>query len=179
MKNVRFFLVMFIIVGLTGCSSYKRMQSPPTLVEFKRQDFEFSEQVVGKATTVRVLGIDWAEIFSSKNGDFKNSVISSAAFTIDHTENKAVFNLLTKNPGYDVVFYPSFESTKTYIIPFLVSKKNVTVRAKLAKIKTDNDPETKDTQLYNEKKVSLVAKDYESKPKQQTPQVEQVSPKRQ
>jgi len=46
----------------------------------------------------------------------------------------ALFDLMEKNPGYDVVFYPQYE-TKITGIPLLFQKSQTTVKARLAKIK--------------------------------------------
>jgi hypothetical protein len=104
-------------------------------VEFNKENFEFSEQVSTKATTVRFLGIDWASIFNSNTGDFSNSIISPSTIPgIDKTANKAVYKIIKENPDYDVVFYPTVQS-KRVGVPFIFTKKTATVKAKLAKIK--------------------------------------------
>jgi len=41
---------------------------------------------------------------------------------------------MKKNPGYDVVLYPQFE-TKKFVIPFIYSKTKVKATARLGKIK--------------------------------------------
>lgn len=106
-------------------------------MEFNKSDFEFSEQVSAKATTVRIFGVDWASLFNSKNGDFSNSIITSSSIPlVDKTANKAIYKILEKNQGYDVVFFPSVESKKKGF-PLIFTKKEATVKTKLARIKQD------------------------------------------
>ncbi len=52
----------------------------------------------------------------------------------DKTGNYALYNMMTANPGYDVVFYPSYETVKTGI-PILFMKTTVKAKARLAKLK--------------------------------------------
>ncbi|MDH6535203.1 hypothetical protein D0T51_11285 [Parabacteroides sp. 52] len=135
MKNFSKFWLILFIVGLCSCNSYKGMQGPSSRVDFNKNDFNFSEQVSAKATTVRIFGIDWASIFNTKTGNFSNSIISSFSFPlIDKTANKAIYKVLEQNPNYDVVFFPSIE-TKRKGIPFIFTKKEAIVKTKLAKIK--------------------------------------------
>ena len=64
-------------------------------------------------------------------------VIGNAVY--DETYQFALYDLLEKNPGYDVVFYPQF--TKTVKGPLFwglfVKHTTVTVTARLGKIKTE------------------------------------------
>lgn len=46
----------------------------------------------------------------------------------------AMHNLLTDNPGYDVLFYPQTERVSKGLWPFYVKTKS-TVKARLGKIK--------------------------------------------
>ena len=116
----------------------KTMKTPNNYVEFKKDDFSFSEQVVGVGTQTRVLGIDWHHLFA-----FKTATIKTDAFSIPiignlpivSSEAFAIWDLMEKNgAGYDVVFYPQYE-TQTKGVPFIFQKSTTTVKARLAKIK--------------------------------------------
>jgi hypothetical protein len=114
------------------------MKSPNNHVEFEKSDFEFSGQVVGEGVQTRVFGIDWAHLFKSEDG----MVIDANVFGIPiigslplkSSQSFAIYDVMSKNPGYDVVFYPQYE-TKTTGIPLLFQKSHTKVTARLAKIK--------------------------------------------
>ncbi|MDL2244101.1 hypothetical protein LJC54_01155 [Parabacteroides sp. OttesenSCG-928-J18] len=130
-----FFVTCFVSVIFCSCSSHRGMQSPSSVVEFKKDNFEFSEQLSATASTARILGIDWNTLFYGKKGDFSNSIITPSIIPLsDSSVNKAVYKLMEQNPGYDVVFYPSVKSTKGGI-PFIFMRYKTTVNARLAKIK--------------------------------------------
>jgi hypothetical protein len=132
-------LVAILAVAFTGCNyTMKSMKSPNNIVEFQKEDFTFSEQVVGEGTQTRILGVDWAHLFKSETA----VVVEASMFNIPVIGNLpiggsqafAVYDLMQKNPGYDVVFYPQYE-TKITGIPMLFQKSTTTVKARLAKIK--------------------------------------------
>ena len=50
------------------------------------------------------------------------------------THSYALYNLMSKNPGYDVVFYPQYEVRKKGF-PFFYMKTTVVVTARLAKVR--------------------------------------------
>jgi hypothetical protein len=57
---------------------------------------------------------------------------------VDKTANYALYELMQKNPGWDVVFYPQFETKieKPVLgIGFIYKTSTVTTTARLAKIK--------------------------------------------
>lgn len=138
---------VFIIVALilsafffNSCISMnKSIKSPNNMIQFEKNDFEFSEQVVGQAQQMKILGIDWANLFkahkkanlTSKN-TFSGWVVGTEP--LNSTQQYALYNLLENNPGYDVVVYPYYETnTKGFL--FFYTKTEVTVKARLAKIK--------------------------------------------
>ena len=114
-------------------------KTPNNYVEFKKDDFKFSKQVSGEATEVKLLGIDIARLFSKKFGEIE---VSRGAFQIpiiggliaNKVNMYALYNVMKDNPGYDVVFYPQFE-TRTSGIPFLMQTTKIKVTTRLAKIK--------------------------------------------
>ena len=162
MKKV-FLLLTVIALVFSSCSITNRaMQTPNYHIEFYKADFEYSPQVTGEATVVRVLGIDWSRLFSWNSANISNStenspqnfnvsvgstvpvdpvvgVISEVIPVIGDqikggVRSYALHNLMAENPGYDVVVYPQYE-VKKYIIPIFYSKRTAKVTARLAKIK--------------------------------------------
>jgi hypothetical protein len=126
------------------------MREPNARVEFKHEDFEFSEQKTATAKTQKILGIDWNRLFLKETGGVNSDqsavsgLISVASLPvigtllIDNTANYALYEIMTENPGYDLVFYPQY-STKVKRpilgLGFLYKEIEVTAITKLAKIK--------------------------------------------
>ena len=109
-------------------------------VEYHAEDFNLSDQVTGEATVVRVLGIDWAHLFGTKEiGETSSvgTVIPYIGMTIPTGSNYALYNLMKKNPGYDVVVYPQVETYRHAPIlgTDLYSKTTYKVSARLGKLK--------------------------------------------
>jgi len=129
----------------------KTMREPYSRVDFVKSDFNISEQVSGTATTTKVIGIDWHRLFHSNdmgdvNGEYGNSGLSSSvakvpvvgSFVIDKTAGYALYDMMNKTPGYDIVFYPQFDAhiKKPVLgIGFFYKKTTVTAKARLAKFK--------------------------------------------
>lgn len=95
------------------------MREPDTRVNLSKSDFSLSEQVSAEAKSVKVLGIDWKRFFNKKTAavDGKgNPLISMVSIPVigniitDMTANYSLYELMTGNPGYDVVFYPQYET---------------------------------------------------------------------
>jgi hypothetical protein len=142
-------MVTFVafIAAFSSCTSLNHsMREPNTRVNLNKSDFSLSEQVSAKAKSVRVIGIDWARFFTKKTGEIDgggSSSISLASipvignFLADKTANYALYELMNGNPGYDVVFYPQYE-TKVYKpvlgIGFLTTITTVKTTARLGKL---------------------------------------------
>jgi hypothetical protein len=164
---------VFTIIGLVGllssCSvSNYSMRQPNYRIDFQAEDFEFSDQVVAEATSVRVLGVDWKRLFKWGEGSITsdrftapsehmgNVTVGSAVSNevegallhgllgipsipvIGATKKGrinayALYSLMKENPGYDIVIYPQFEQ-KSFYVPFLYSKREVRVTARLGRI---------------------------------------------
>lgn len=138
---------LFIIIVLVfsafffnSCISMnKSIKSPNNIIQFEKDDFEFSDQVVGQAKQMKILGIDWANLFKKHQKANLSSINSFSGWIVgadpvNSTEQYALYNLLDNNPGYDVVVYPYYETnTKGFL--FFYSLTEVTVKARLAKIK--------------------------------------------
>lgn len=121
MKSVgKFLIVVSVIVLFSNCSTLNHsMREPDTRVNLSKSDFSLSGQVSAEATSVKVLGIDWKRFFNKKMAavDGKgNPLISMVSIPVignivtDMTANYSLYELMTGNPGYDVVFYPQYET---------------------------------------------------------------------
>ena len=119
------------------------MKTPNNFVEFQKEDFDFSDQVTGEATTNTVLLIDWARLFNAKSGATSDQVTAASipvvgSFVIDPTANYALYKMMEANEGYDVIFYPQYTTVvkKPFLgIGFIYKKTEVKATARLAKIK--------------------------------------------
>lgn len=140
---IKITFIALLAVFITSCSTHRLMREPNVRVELNRNDFTLSEQVSAEATTLKVLGIDWERLFNKKSADIskdgKSFTINFAKIPvigsvfIDKTGNYALYELMQKNEGYDVVFYPQYEKVKKRYILF--SKTTVKVTARLGKMK--------------------------------------------
>lgn len=148
--SIRLIAVVIIsgITLLSSCTSvYKNMREPNSRVDFTSKDFTFSEQKSAEAQETKIIGVDWKRLFKKEEGavDKDQALGLSVAslpvigtFLVDKASNYALYNLMQANPGYDVVFYPQYEKTVQYPILLPIYKKTtVTVKARLAKIKTN------------------------------------------
>ena len=148
MKKFRLVLVCAIAaLFLSSCHTYRHsMREPNTYVEYHADDFELSDQVVGEATVVRVLGIDWQHLFGTKEiGSTEANALEPSVGTmipligmpVPTGANYALFNMMQKNPGYDVVVYPQVESHRHAPVlgTDIYSKTTYKVTARLGKLK--------------------------------------------
>ncbi len=111
-------LFSFVISSLSNCTTFNHsMREPNTRVNFNKSDFSLSDQVSAEATSVKVFGIDWARLFSQKTGDVQGvgtlkaiSIPVIGNFISDKTAGYSLHELMSKNPGYDIVFYPQYET---------------------------------------------------------------------
>lgn len=121
MKSKILKLMTAVIVTSTffSCSTLNHsMREPNTRVNLNKSDFTLSDQVSAEAQTVKVIGIDWARIFTKKTGVVEGGGAASISvasipvignFISDKTANYSLYELMVNNPGYDVVFYPQYE----------------------------------------------------------------------
>lgn len=149
MKRVMFTsLVVFAgMLFFAGCTSvHKTMREPNAKVEFDKSDFTFSEQLSATATSTMILTIDWQRIFKQETGSVDGSSLDInfamipvvGNMLIDKTANYALYELMKNNPGYDLVFFPQYETKieKPFLgIGFIYKTSTVTTTARLAKIK--------------------------------------------
>lgn len=149
MKKQIINILMFVVViaAFSNCTTYTHgMREPNTRVNLNKSDFSLSDQVSAKAKSVTVLGIDWARFFTKKTGSVDvdgSSSISWASIPVigniisDRTANYSLYELMNANPGYDVVFYPQYETKvlKPVLgIGFLTRITNVKTTARLGKL---------------------------------------------
>jgi hypothetical protein len=134
-------------LSVASCTTMnKSIREPNSHVRFERNDFNLSPQVNGEAQSVTIIGIDWSRLFIKKTSKIEggaNSVSLSSIPVVgdlisDKTANYALYDMMTKNPDYDVVFYPQYETkvVKPIIgIGFLTKITTVKAKARLAKFK--------------------------------------------
>ena len=137
-------LGLMLAIGLASCTlNSKMMREPAARMEWKKDDFTYSAQVSGEATSVKIIGIDWARLFKKEVGNTQGGVQSSSIpvigpildkFLGDKTVSYAMYDMMDKNQGYDVILYPSIEVKKTGI-PILYTTTKAKVTARLAKLK--------------------------------------------
>ncbi|MBU3743675.1 MAG: hypothetical protein FGM61_03890 [Sediminibacterium sp.] len=143
-------LLSTLIVGavfLSSCTSInKSMREPNVRVELNRNDFTLSEQVTAEAQSTKIIGIDFARLFMQKTGTVTGGSIGISLASLpvignvltDKTANYALYELMSKNPGYDVIFYPQYETKviKPILgIGILTTITTVQTTARLGKLK--------------------------------------------
>ena len=141
-------LIALVALFLGSCTATSRsMSSAASIVEFQKDDFNYSEQVTGEATATLIFMIDFERLFASKKASTgllpSLSSIPIIGGTIGRADangvvkSYALYDMMEKNPGYDIVFYPQFETvTSSPIgIPLLFSIRTAKATARLAKIK--------------------------------------------
>ena len=71
MRKFHIFVVLAICSAfLMSCSTSTRsMKEARDIIEFQAEDFEFSDQITGEATQVKIFFIDFARLFSKKYGE--------------------------------------------------------------------------------------------------------------
>jgi hypothetical protein len=149
MKKQIFNILMFVavIAAFSNCTTVNHsMREPNTRVNLNKSDFSLSDQVSAKAKSVTVLGIDWARFFTKKTGEVDHDGASSVSWASipvignivsDKTANYSLYELMNANPGYDVVFYPQYETKvlrPVLGIGFLTRITNVKTTARLGKL---------------------------------------------
>ncbi len=150
-KNiVHIFVMLFAVAALSSCTTYnKTLREPNVLVELEKADFSLSGQVSAEASSTKILMIDFERLFTKKNGYITGGaassgislasipVIGSALSGIDPTANYALYDLMEGNPGYDVVFYPRYDTkiSRPFLgIGFIVKTTTVKATARLGKL---------------------------------------------
>lgn len=142
------FFLLVAVCGLFGlfmssCDTYRHsMKEPNVYFELYANDIELSEQVIGEATVTRIVGIDWERLFGTR--EIGESAITGVPeipvignLLADAGVSYALYDLMQKYPGYDVVVYPQVETHK--VAPVLgtniYSTTTYKVTARLGKLK--------------------------------------------
>lgn len=144
---IKMAMLIVVIATFASCTTLNHsMREPNTRVNFTKSDFTLSEQVSAEDKTVKILGIDFERLFKKETGVVDNgaSSISLANMPVignvlyDKTSNYALYNLMFTNPGYDVIFYPQYEtkiSKPVLGLGFIVKITKVKTTARLGKLK--------------------------------------------
>lgn len=142
MKKFRLLLICAVAtLFMSSCHTYRHsMREPNATVEYHAEDFILSDQVVGEATVYRVIGVDWIHLFGttkSANTPSFGTVIPVIGLRVDDGANYALYDMMAKNPGYDVVIYPQVESYRHAPVlgTDIWSKTTYKVTARLGKLK--------------------------------------------
>ena len=135
MKNILYLFTILIFVS--SCTTiHKTTKQPFSSIELEYSDFDLSEQQSAEATSVTILGIDFARLFLKKTGSYSRatSIPILGQYLSDFTTSYAMYNLLDRNDGADFIFYPQVEKKTTCpVLGICIINKitDVEVKAKL------------------------------------------------
>ncbi len=133
-KSLFITLLAVVAFAATSCSTtLKSVQEPVVKFELNSGDYILSEQVTGEAAIHRILGVDWARLFTNRYGTVAIPLVGVSNVSSLNMQY-AIYDLIEKNPGYDFVMYPQY-STKTTGVPGLYEKTEIKVTARLGKLK--------------------------------------------
>jgi hypothetical protein len=144
-------LLAGVVMFAASCTNINRsMREPNTRLNLEKKDFTLSDQVTGEATSTKILGIDFARLFLKEGGNTQNdnaiggallpinlaSIPVIGGFIYDATAGYALYDMMKKNPGYDVVLYPQFETTvkRPIGLGFIFKITTVKTTARLGKL---------------------------------------------
>lgn len=145
-KLLKIVVAIAISIGFSNCTTLnKSMREPNVKLNLTKSDFTLSNQFEAEASSVKIIGIDWGRLFTKKTGEISGNSdkISVASIPVlgtlltDKTSNYALYNLMNNNPGYDVIFYPQYESkvVKPFLgIGFITKITTVKTTARLGKL---------------------------------------------
>ncbi|MBL7909840.1 MAG: hypothetical protein JNJ41_02145 [Bacteroidia bacterium] len=148
MKKILSIVAIAAGIFLTSCTNINRsMREPNTRLNLEKKDFTLSDQVTGEATSTKILGIDFKRLFLKESGSHINDNSSLAlpslasipvigGFVVDGTAGYALYDMMQKTPGYDVVLYPQYETTvkRPIGIGFIYKVTTVKATARLGKL---------------------------------------------
>lgn len=148
MKSIKIALfAAFAAFSMSSCTTMNNSMTEGNVrVEFQKEDFTLSNQVSAEATSTKILNIDFARLFTKKEGTLTGGAASISLASIpvvggyvtDRTSNYALYELMQENAGWDVVFYPSFEkkTVAPLLFPFIFSTTTVKVTSRMGKLNT-------------------------------------------
>lgn len=143
------FFAVAIAASFSSCTAVnKSLREPGSYVQFEKKDFSLSEQVTGEAKSTRIFNIDFERLFTKKTGTVLggSAALSIASIPVvgpilggylgDPTASYALYEMMAANPGYDVVFYPQFETKveRPIGLGFIYKKITVKTQARLGKL---------------------------------------------
>lgn len=139
MKKISIILSVLAMTLLMGSCMSTQMTLSGSVpeIQLKPEHLEVTQPMDATAVTVRVFGIDWERLFTSRSAAIRASVYTPMPM-IDKTDMYAIYSLLKQNEGYDMVLYPQF--TTVVRKPFLglgaiYKVTEVKVTARMAKLK--------------------------------------------
>lgn len=143
--NTAILFLFFVSLFFSSCSTInKTMREPFARVELEKEDFTLSDQVTAEAYSKTIFGIDWKRLRKRNTGEIERTSFNINLANIpvvgnvitNKTANYALYELMNNNPGYDVVFYPQYETSikRPIWIGFFCRKTTVKVTARLAKL---------------------------------------------
>ncbi len=147
------------IFALSSCTTYQRtMADSNSRVNFTSKDFAITPAYGGFAQQTRILGIDWARLFTHKEGSINDGMGGANAFSIPvvgslvnptSVDAYALYDLMKTHKGYDAIFYPHF-IRKHFNLLGIYSHTKVEVKARLGKLQVGTG-EGDDTSADDEK----------------------------
>ena len=140
------FIWLAVLMSNSACMNVKKsIREPQNRVIFNSDDYVFSERISGEAREVKVLGVDWSRLFLRQTGTLKEDkegiwfylsqipIVGGVFSKKKRPESYALYDLMRKNAGYDVVFFPQFEHNSINVLG-IVKITDVKVSARLARI---------------------------------------------
>jgi hypothetical protein len=123
---------------ITGSAQQSKFLGIDWQRTFGKKKFEYGGfgGLPNDPSSPNISGTIGANTFAGENEFSAVSVILNGVIGITNAsrvENMAMFDLIRKNPGYDIVMFPSFETHKKWFV--FGSKTEVVCTAKLGKLK--------------------------------------------
>lgn len=140
-------VLIALTASISSCTTLnKTLREPNARVELTKNDFTLSEQVSAEAQSTKILNIDFSRLFLKETGTVEGGATAIGLASIpvignmlsDKTSNYALSELMNNNKGYDVIFYPQYETkVERPILGIGFIMKTVTVKttARLGKLK--------------------------------------------
>ena len=132
MKKSLIILLGVVALIASSCSAINQtMREPNVRFDLNSSDYVLSDAVTGEADVTLVFGIDWARLFKSTAGAISYPVVGAI---LPSTTNYAIYDLMSKNPGYDFIMYPQVYTKETNVIGIVITR-HIKVTARLGKLK--------------------------------------------
>jgi len=146
--HTSFVMIALVVLCTSGCvTNQKGMREPNSKVDFVKSDFKFSDQLTGQGKDTKIFGIDFYRIGHSSDMGYVKGEEGKITLGIipvignylsDESSYYALYDLMNKNPGYDVIFYPQYEKhvNKPVLgIGFIYKTTTVKATARLGKLR--------------------------------------------